>query len=57
MSAHHDISADRAPAYTGLIVGAAAVFAILFGVVKFTNAKYAGEHAREKPAAAEAPKK
>ncbi len=45
---------DRKAAYTGLIVGAIAVFIILFSVVKITNASFAGE-AGEK-AAAETPK-
>ncbi len=35
---------DRKAAYTGLIVGAVLVFAILYGVVKLTNAQFAAEH-------------
>ena len=38
---------DMKAAFTGLIVGAIVIFAILFTVVKLTNAKYA----HEKPAA------
>jgi hypothetical protein len=38
---------DRKAAYTGLIVGAVLVFAILFGVVKLTNAQFAGEHGEQ----------
>ena len=41
---------DFLPALTGLIVGACALFALVFGIVELTNHKYAGE----KPAA-EAP--
>ena len=40
---------DRKAAYTGLIIGAVAVFIILFSVVKVTNASFAGEEG-EKPA-------
>jgi hypothetical protein len=54
MSASPAGQSDRTAAYTGLAVGAVAVFVILFGVVKLTNAKFAaghgGEHG-EKPAA------
>lgn len=46
MSAHTE-GTDMKAAFTGLIVGAIAVFIILFTVVKLTNAKYA----HEKPAA------
>ena len=45
---------DRKAAYTGLIIGAVAVFIILFSVVKVTNAHFAGEEGG-KPAS-EAPK-
>ena len=54
--ADHNAPHDHAPhgtdmraAFTGLIVGGLLVGAILFSVVKATNAKYAGE----KPHAAE----
>jgi hypothetical protein len=51
MSASHTAPpSDRKAAYTGLIVGAIAVFIILFSVVKVTNASFAGE-AGEKGAA------
>jgi hypothetical protein len=50
MSASHSAPpSDRKAAYTGLIVGAIAVFIILFAVVKVTNASFAAE-AAEKPA-------
>ncbi|HET7457471.1 MAG TPA: hypothetical protein VFJ74_07440 [Gemmatimonadaceae bacterium] len=50
--AHHDHAphgTDMRAAFTGLIVGGLLVGAILFSVVKATNAKYAGEkpHATE----------
>jgi hypothetical protein len=38
--AHH--GTDTGAAFTGLIVGAIFVGSILFGVVKWTNARYAG---------------
>ena len=41
---------DKSAGFTGLILGAIALFVLLFGIVRMTNAKYAGEHA-EKPAA------
>jgi hypothetical protein len=56
MSASHAAPpSDRKAAYTGLIVGAVLVFAILFGVVKVTNAQFAAEHGEHgsKEAAAE----
>ena len=55
MSASHSAPpSDRKAAYTGLIIGAVAVFIILFSVVKVTNAHFAGEEGG-KPAS-EAPK-
>ena len=44
MSTHSTPPSDRKAAYTGLLVGAIAVFIILFTVVKVTNASFAGEH-------------
>jgi len=38
---------DFGPAITGFIVGGCVLFAILFGVVQYTNHKYAGEGAKE----------
>jgi hypothetical protein len=46
---HSAPESDRKSAFTGLIVGAVAVFIILFGVVKVTNSQFASEEA-EKPA-------
>lgn len=44
MNASHSAPpSDRKAAYTGLIIGAVAVFIILFSVVKVTNASFAGE--------------
>ena len=40
--AHHSVRGDRAPAFIGLIGGAIFIFAVLFGVVKWTNAQFAG---------------
>ena len=55
MSASHtEAPSDRKAAYTGLIVGAVAVFVILFGSRQATNAQFAGEAAKR--TATEAPK-
>ena len=48
MSASHSAPpSDRKAAYTGLIIGAVAVFIILFSVVKVTNASFAGEESEK----------
>ena len=38
----HEHTSDKGAAFTGLIVTALALFIVAFGIVKFTNAKYAG---------------
>jgi hypothetical protein len=43
MSAPH--SGDKSAAFTGLILGAIAIFIIVFAIVRLTNARYSGEHA------------
>ena len=44
-TSHAEAPNDRKAAFTGLIVGAIAVFVILFATVKLTNASFAaGEH-------------
>ncbi len=45
---------DKSAGFTGLILGAIAIFVILFAIVRLTNASYSGEEGA-KPAA-EAPK-
>ncbi|HVZ77803.1 MAG TPA: hypothetical protein VG818_07475 [Gemmatimonadaceae bacterium] len=40
----HDHAGDMKAAFTGLILGAVVIFAILFSIVKLTNAHYAKEH-------------
>ena len=50
MSAPHP--EDKSAGFTGLILGAIAIFFIVFAIVRITNAHYAGEQAE--PAAAEA---
>jgi hypothetical protein len=35
---------DKSAGFSGLILGAIALFVLLFGIVRFTNAKYAREH-------------
>jgi len=48
-------SSDLGAALTGLIVGAVALFIIVFTIVKLTNASFAGEHEAAAPAAPAAP--
>lgn len=43
MSAPHP--GDKSAGFTGLILGAIALFIILFSIVRLTNARYGGEHA------------
>ncbi len=38
---------DKSAGFSGLILGAIALFVLIFGIVRFTNAKYAGEHAEK----------
>ena len=52
MSAPHP--GDKSAGFSGLILGAIVLFVVLFGIVKMTNASYAGEHGEK--AAAEATK-
>jgi hypothetical protein len=46
---------DKSAGFTGLILGGIALFVILFGIVRITNAHYNTEESAAKPAA-EAPK-
>ena len=41
---HHDHKADARAAFSGLIVGALLLLAIVFTIVKLTNAKFDREH-------------
>jgi hypothetical protein len=52
MSAPHP--GDKSAAFTGLILGAIAIFVICFATVRLTNAKYAGHSAAAEGAAAPA---
>ena len=52
---HHDLTKDRAPAYTGLLASAVVLFALMLGMVKWTNGRFAG-HSKAPGAAAEAHK-
>jgi len=47
MSAPQHHESDAKAAFLGLILGAIVLFGIVYGIVRMTNAKYAGE----KPAA------
>ena len=56
----HDVhvapGADKAPAFMGLIIGGIALFAIMWGVLKLTNAQFEGHGEKDGRPAAEAPK-
>ena len=43
MAAHK--GTDTRAAFTGLILGTVVIFALMFGIVKLTNARYAGHGA------------
>jgi hypothetical protein len=43
---------DKSAAFTGFILGAIAIFVIVFAIVRMTNAKYAGHGEGAAPAAA-----
>ncbi len=36
---------DKSAGFTGLILGAIAIFVLMFGIVRLTNSHYAGEKA------------
>jgi hypothetical protein len=38
---------DKSAGFSGLILGSIALFVLIFGIVRMTNAKYAGEHAEK----------
>ena len=52
MSAPH--SGDKSAAFTGLILGAIAIFVLVFAIVRLTNASYAGHGTGEGTTAAPA---
>jgi hypothetical protein len=45
---------DKSAGFIGLILGAIAIFVLLFAIVRLTNAHYAREKAEGAPAAVEA---
>lgn len=53
MSAPHP--GDKSAGFTGLILGAIAIFLVMFAIVRLTNAMYSGEHEGAKPAATATP--
>ena len=55
-ASHHDVSQDKGPAFVGLFVGVILLGAFMFGMVKWTNTRFAGHGAAEKGAAGEAHK-
>ena len=44
---------DKSAGFIGLILGAIALFVVIFAIVRMTNAKYAGEKHEGAPAAVE----
>jgi hypothetical protein len=38
---------DKSAGFSGLILGSIALFVMIFGIVRMTNAKYAGEHGQK----------
>ena len=52
-ASHHDVSRDKGPAFVGLFVGVILLGAFMYGMVQFTNSRYAGHETAEKGAAAE----
>ena len=46
---------DKSAGFAGLILGAIALFVIMFGIVRWTNTQFAGHGAATAPAAAGAP--
>jgi hypothetical protein len=48
MSGHSHHGSDKGAAFTGLIGGALVIGAILYSIVTWTNAKYAGHEGGEK---------
>ena len=47
---------DRSAGFTGLILGAIAIFVLMFAIVRLTNAHYEGEKVEAAAGAHEAPK-
>jgi hypothetical protein len=52
---HHDVSRDKGPAFVGLIAGVVLLGAFMYGMVKWTNSRYAGHAEGAAPPAAGAP--
>ena len=48
---HHAPGSDKAPAFIGLIGGIVVLGALLYGIVVWTNGKYAGHGEAKGPAA------
>ncbi|HEU4721105.1 MAG TPA: hypothetical protein VFS59_07050 [Gemmatimonadaceae bacterium] len=46
---------DKSAGFAGLILGAIALFVIMFGIVRWTNTRFEGHGAAAAPAAAGAP--
>lgn len=47
---HHDVSQDKGPAFLGLIAGMIVIGGLMYGMVVWTNAKFAGHAAEGAPA-------
>ena len=48
----HPLPGDKPAGYLGLIIGAVVLFALIVGIVKMTNARYANEHGEKSAATA-----
>ena len=48
----HPLPGDKPAGYLGLIIGAVVLFALIFGIVKMTNARYTNEHGEKSAATA-----
>jgi hypothetical protein len=57
MSGHTNHPGDKSAAFTGLILGAIALFVVLFSIVRMTNSHYNTEKAEGEHPAAEATQK
>ncbi len=50
--AHHDPAVDKRAAFVGLIAGMAVIGALMYGMVQWTNAQFAGHAGGERAAGA-----
>ena len=48
---HADVAGDKRAAFVALVAGMAVIGAFMYGMVQFTNARFAGHEGGERPAA------